>query len=107
MTNEEKARQLANYFVSETDNESAACAYHAAIAMAQWKDEQPKKQFCIIRDLLKEWVKEWVVEQLTAFAQHLNKRGAFRDDLCMDFGHEAQSFIELQKFKESMKGNKQ
>lgn len=37
------------------------------------------------------------VEQLTAFAQHLNKRGAFRDDLCMDFEHEAQSFIEMQQ----------
>lgn len=40
------------------------------------------------------------VEQLTAFAQHLNKRGAFRDDLCMDFEHEAQSFIEIQNNKE-------
>ena len=39
------------------------------------------------------------VEQLTAFAQHLQKRGAFRDDLCMDFEHEAQSFIELQNNK--------
>lgn len=42
-----------------------------------------------------------LVEQLTAFAQHLNKRGAFRDDLCMDFEHEAQSFIEMQNNKES------
>lgn len=39
-----------------------------------------------------------IVEQLTAFAQHLNKRGAFREDLCMDFEHEAQSFIEFQKY---------
>ena len=41
-----------------------------------------------------------LVEQLTAFAQHLNKRGAFREDLCMDFEHEAQSFIEMQNNKE-------
>lgn len=41
-----------------------------------------------------------IVEQLTAFAQHLAKRGAFRDDLCMDFEHEAQSFIEMQNKKE-------
>ena len=41
-----------------------------------------------------------IVEQLTAFAQHLQKRGAFRDDLCMDFEHEAQSFIEMQNNKE-------
>lgn len=44
------------------------------------------------------------VEQLTAFAQHLNKRGAFRDDLCMDFEHEAQSFIEMQKFNATQLG---
>lgn len=44
MTNEIKARQLANYFAGETDNESAACAYHAAIAMAQWKDELHKQE---------------------------------------------------------------
>lgn len=41
-----------------------------------------------------------IVEQLTAFAVHLQKRGAFRDDLCMDFEHEAQSFIEMQNNKE-------
>lgn len=41
-----------------------------------------------------------IVERLTAFAVHLQKRGAFRDDLCMDFEHEAQSFIELQNNKE-------
>lgn len=41
-----------------------------------------------------------IAEQLTAFALHLNKRGAFRDDLCMDFEHEAQSFIESQNNKE-------
>lgn len=48
--------------------------------MAQWKDKQ-------------------LIEQLTAFAQHLNKRGAFRDDLCMDFEHEAQSFIEFREYQ--------
>jgi len=46
-----------------------------------------------------------VREQLTAFAIHLNKRGALRDDLCMDFEHEAQSFIESQYNKIMM--NKQ
>lgn len=44
-----------------------------------------------------------IVEQLTAFAQHLNKRGAFRDDLCMDFEHEAESFIESQKYNAKQK----
>lgn len=51
-----------------------------------------------------EWLEKQVErEQLTAFAQHLNKRGAFRDDLCMDFEHEAQSFIEMQNPKESLR----
>lgn len=50
-------------------------------------------------NFLKKWAQDWLIEQLTAFAVHLNKRGAFRDDLCMDFEHEAQSFIELQKPK--------
>ena len=63
------------------------------------KDEQPKEQNRVICNYSKECAQEWVIEQLTAFAQHLNKRGAFRDDLCMDFEHEAQSFIELQKPK--------
>ena len=52
---------------------------------AKWADQHPKNN---------------IVEQLTAFAQHLNKRGAFRDDLCMDFEYEAQSFIEMQTPKE-------
>jgi len=44
-----------------------------------------------------------IVQQLTAFAQHLQKRGAFRDDLCMDFEHEAQSFVESQNYKQSIR----
>lgn len=50
--------------------------------------------FC---NFLKEWAQEWLIEQLTAFAVHLNKRGAFCEDLCMDFEHEAQSFVESQQ----------
>ena len=49
--------------------------------------------------LQKQGKRDNIVEQLTAFAQHLNNRGAFRDDLCMDFEHEAQSFIEMQNNK--------
>lgn len=52
-----------------------------------------------LKELEKQGKRSDNVEQLTAFAQHLNKRGAFRDDLCMDFEHEAQSFIESQKPK--------
>lgn len=53
--------------------------------------------------LEKQGEKNNIVEQLTAFAQHLQKRGAFRDDLCMDIEHEAQSFIEFQKFTSKTK----
>ena len=75
VSNEQKAREIERkrsmYF---NDLQGAA------LDMAQWKDEQ-------------------LIERLTAFAIHLQRRGAFRDDLCMDFEHEAQSFIELQKRK--------
>lgn len=43
MTNEEKARRLANYFACETDYKESA-AYSAAMEMAQWKDEELKEQ---------------------------------------------------------------
>lgn len=57
-----------------------------------------------LEELEKQGEQNNLVEQLTAFAQHLNKRGAFRDDLCMDFEHEAQSFIEMQKFNATQLG---
>lgn len=39
MTDEQKAKELANYFAGETDYKESA-AYSAAIEMAKWKDEQ-------------------------------------------------------------------
>jgi hypothetical protein len=104
ISNEEKAREIANdccthicladcsaesYFGSEND------CYKAAMEAMSWKDKERKELWRITRN---RW-QEWAIEQLTAFAQHLQKHGAFRDDLCMDFEHEAQSFIELQKPK--------
>lgn len=62
--------------------------------------ENMQKAFDMIDSLKPQPKQEWAIEQLTAFAVHLNKRGAFRDDLCMDFEHEAQSFIEMQNNKE-------
>ena len=62
----------------------------------KWADKYNNARFRIIRN---HW-QNWAFEQLTAFAIHLQKRGAFRDDLCMDFEHEAQSFIEMQNNKE-------
>lgn len=38
-SNEEKAKELADYYAGETDYKECA-AYDAALAMAQWKDEQ-------------------------------------------------------------------
>lgn len=78
---EDKAKEIAkkNQMVFYVVGNSYKECYESAMQMAQWKDEQ-------------------LIEYLTAFAQHLNKRGAFREDLCMDFEHEAQSFIEFQKY---------
>ena len=105
VSNARKAKEIANdncthicladcssesYFSSEND------CYNAAMQAMQWKDKRHKQDRRIIRN---HW-QEWAIEQLAAFAVHLNKRGAFRDDLCMDFEHEAQSFIEIQNHKE-------
>ena len=79
MTNEEKANEIARDMLPYNNAEYHAC-YNSAMKAMQWKDEQ-------------------LIEYLAAFAQHLNKRGAFRDDLCMDFEHEAQSFVESQMEK--------
>lgn len=85
-SNAEKARHIVDLIFERSSNESFyEMAVKSATEAMQWKDEQ-----------LPEW--------LTAFAQHLNKRGAFRDDLCMDFEHEAQSFIEFQKYNAKQKG---
>lgn len=39
MTNEEKAKELADYYAGETDYLKTA-AYSAAMGMAEWKDKQ-------------------------------------------------------------------
>ena len=43
MTNEQKATEFANYFAGETDYKESA-AYSAAMAMAEWKDNQFKTE---------------------------------------------------------------
>ena len=63
-----------------------------ALQAMECKDEERKELWRITRN----HYQEWAIEQITAFAQHLNKCGAFREDLCMDFEHEAQTFIEYQ-----------
>lgn len=42
MKNEEKAKELADYYAGETDYKETA-AYDAALAMAEWKDERIKE----------------------------------------------------------------
>lgn len=57
MTNEEKAKELADYYAGETDyNERAA--YDAAYAMAQWKDEQLEAEKQALIDKACEWLRE-------------------------------------------------
>lgn len=87
MTREEKIKEQSTKYMwnqrkSHFEGYDIEDAFKAG---AQWADQHPKNN---------------IAEQLTAFAVHLNKRGAFRDDICMDFEHEAQSFIEMQNNKE-------
>ena len=70
-----------------------------AVRIKNWFEKQKEDNPSYPIKLIKLSERELVFE-LTAFAQHLNKRGAFSDDLQMDFEHEAQTFIELQKHKE-------
>ena len=42
MKNEEKAKEFADYYADETDYKKEA-AYSAAVAMAEWKDQQFQK----------------------------------------------------------------
>lgn len=101
MTNEEKAIEIANNDgLYNIENGCIEDCRIAALEMAKWKDGQYKQDCNTFTNYLKEWAQGWLIEQLTSFAQHLNKRGAFRDDLCMDCEHEAQSFIEMQNNKE-------
>ena len=81
VSNAEKAKELGEKYIEKFFSPKVYGIERCLLDMAQWKDEQQ-------------------IEQLTAFAVHLQKRGAFRDDLCMDFEHEAQSFIEMQNNKE-------
>lgn len=97
-SNEEKAEEIARDMLPYNNAEYHAC-YNSAMKAMQWKDEQYMPDRIGFCNFLKEWAQEWLIEQLTAFAQHLQKRGAFCDDLCMDFEHEAQSFIEFQNRK--------
>lgn len=103
MTNEDKANEIAEKLGVDVLRNGSGKTYYkedvvqSALEAMEWKDEQHKQDRSILCNYLKEWAQEWLIEQLTAFAQHLNKRGAFRDDLCMDFEHEAQSFIESQR----------
>ena len=45
MTNEKKAEELADYYAGETDYKKEA-AYSAAIAMAEWKEQQMIEKAC-------------------------------------------------------------
>lgn len=99
ISNEEKAKTLVDGLGIIYTDCNRVTIKKLLMKMAEWKDEQYKQDKSNFTNYLKEWAQGWLIEQLTAFAVHLNKRGAFRDDLCMDFEHEAQSFIELQKPK--------
>ena len=93
MTNEKKAREIVEQYETRyNDTRDLLWTDLEDIAMKamSWKDEERKELWRITRN----HYQEWAIEQITAFAQHLNKCGAFREDLCIDFEHEAQTFIE-------------
>ena len=56
MKSEEKAKELADYYAGETDYKECA-AYDAALAMAQWKDEQFKAEKQALIDKACEWLR--------------------------------------------------
>jgi hypothetical protein len=93
VSNEQKADEICKKHIFDSNH------FDCCMEMAEWKDKERKELWRITRN---HW-QEWAEEQLTAFAVHLQKRGAFREDLCMDFEHEAQSFIEMQNNKELCK----
>ena len=72
MTNEEKAKELADYYAGETDYKECA-AYDAALAMAQWKDDQYKER--------EEGLRE-TIDTLDAKLQKANEDGMYYFDKC-------------------------
>lgn len=61
MTNEEKAKELADYYAGETGYKERA-AYDAAYAMAQWKDEQLEAEKQALIDKACEWLRNNMYE---------------------------------------------
>ena len=82
ITNEEKAMDIGdNYY----DNDKSYTAQEAALEMAEWKDE---------------YFNEMLKETLLNYTIWLDKRGAFREDLCIDWEHQIETFLELEKSTE-------
>lgn len=57
MTNEEKAKELANYYSGESDYKESV-GYDCAIEMAEWKDQQFQEAKKQLIEKTYEWVKE-------------------------------------------------
>lgn len=87
MKNEEKAKELADYYAGETDYKECG-AYDAALAMAQWKDEQFKAEKQALIDKACEWLKENV-------SKHCHGYYTFHKGLM------------IEEFKQAMKGGEQ
>lgn len=80
MSNIEKAIRIAKDREGLTEAERDSLTYedgrfNGALAMAVYKDKQ-------------------VPRLLKFFALYLERRGAFRADLCMDYEHEAKTFFD-------------
>ena len=89
MKSEEKAKELADYYAGETDYKECA-AYDAALAMAQWKDEQLEAEKQALIDKACEWLRNNMYEGTCE--QMLSKKPyPFMSDY-------------IEEFKQAMKG---
>lgn len=87
MTIEEKAEELADYYAGETDYKKEA-AYSAAMAMAEFKDEQSKSEKQAFIDRVCRWMEISVYDYMT----DLGARYFRLDEMLNDFRKEIVDF---------------
>lgn len=68
ISNEQKAREIAEYLNQPNGSNSLLECYQAAMAMAQWKDEQLKEDFKRLRAHYQAWADEQINEHRAMLA---------------------------------------
>lgn len=87
MTIEEKAKELASYYAGETDYKKEA-AYSAAMAMAEFKDEQFESEKQAFIEKVCKWMEISVCDYMTDDGVW----GFRRDEMLNDFRKEIVDF---------------